>query len=188
MVNYQNSKIYTIRCKWDDALIYVGSTTQPLCKRMVEHRSKHDKAQSDSFTKPLYVKMRELGVENFFIELYKDFPCERKEQLEKEEGDIIRQIGTLNRVIAGIRYRENTNDYNKTYWQENKETLRESNKIYRSENRERIKEIDRQRYLKNKEKYQEKVMCDCGVLITKYSLSNHMKTQKHKNALGNIEV
>jgi hypothetical protein len=30
---YKNGKIYTIRCKNDDTLIYVGSTTQPLFKR-----------------------------------------------------------------------------------------------------------------------------------------------------------
>ena len=30
---YKNGKIYTIRCKKDDTLIYVGSTTQPLFKK-----------------------------------------------------------------------------------------------------------------------------------------------------------
>ena len=31
---YKNGKIYTIRCKNDDSLIYVGSTVQPLFKRL----------------------------------------------------------------------------------------------------------------------------------------------------------
>ena len=62
MPNYQNSKIYTIRCKTDDSLIYVGSTIQPLSKRMVEHRSKHNKENNENFTKPLYIKMREINV------------------------------------------------------------------------------------------------------------------------------
>ena len=64
MPDYKNSKIYTIRCKTDETLIYVGSTTQPLCKRMVEHRSKHNKENDNNYTKPLYIKMREIGVEN----------------------------------------------------------------------------------------------------------------------------
>ena len=31
--NYKNGKIYTVRCKNDNSLIYVGSTIQPLFKR-----------------------------------------------------------------------------------------------------------------------------------------------------------
>ena len=37
---YKNGKIYTIRYKNDDSLIYVGSTIQPLFKRWYEHKSK----------------------------------------------------------------------------------------------------------------------------------------------------
>ena len=37
---YKNGKIYTIRCKNDDSLIYVGSTVQPLFKRWFEHKSR----------------------------------------------------------------------------------------------------------------------------------------------------
>ena len=140
MPNYQNSKIYTIRCKADETLIYVGSTTQLLSKRMVEHRSKHNKDYSDNYSKPLYIKMREIGIDNFYIELYEDFPCERKEQLEKYEGEIIRNIGTLNRVVAGVQYRKNTSDYNKTYWTTNKTEMKEKNKLYRQEHKEEIKE------------------------------------------------
>ena len=37
---YNNGKIYTIRCKTDNNLIYVGSTTQPLHKRWFTHKSR----------------------------------------------------------------------------------------------------------------------------------------------------
>jgi len=36
---YKNGKIYTIRYKNDDSLIYVGSTIQPLFKRWFEHNT-----------------------------------------------------------------------------------------------------------------------------------------------------
>jgi hypothetical protein len=36
---YKNGKIYTIRYKNDDSLIYVGSTVQPLFKRWHQHKS-----------------------------------------------------------------------------------------------------------------------------------------------------
>jgi len=45
--------------------------------------------------------MRETNINDWYIELYEDFPTERKEQLNKREGVIIREIGTLNKNIAG---------------------------------------------------------------------------------------
>ena len=45
--------------------------------------------------------MRETNINDWYIEFYEDFPTERKEQLNKREGVIIREIGTLNKNIAG---------------------------------------------------------------------------------------
>jgi predicted GIY-YIG superfamily endonuclease len=38
MNKYNNGKIYIQRCHDDQNLIYVGSTTQPLYKRLFEHK------------------------------------------------------------------------------------------------------------------------------------------------------
>ena len=39
--------------------------------------------------------------------LYENYPCENKEQLNKrEEGEMIREIGTVNKQIAGRTYKE----------------------------------------------------------------------------------
>ena len=188
MPNYQNSKIYTIRCKLDDSLIYVGSTTQPLSKRMVEHRSKHNKDNSDNYSKPLYVKMREIGIDQFYIELYEDYPCERKEQLEQHEGEIIRSIGTLNKVVAGVQYRKNVTEYNKMYWTTNKAEMKEKNKLYRQEHKDEIGEKNKERYKNNFEKLREKITCSCGCIITKFSLSNHKKTVKHIQMMESLSI
>ena len=32
---------------------------------------------------------------------YENYPCENEEQLNKREGEIIREIGTVNKQIAG---------------------------------------------------------------------------------------
>ena len=37
---YNNGKIYTIRCREDNDLIYIGSTCQPLHKRWFTHKSR----------------------------------------------------------------------------------------------------------------------------------------------------
>jgi hypothetical protein len=81
---YKNGKIYTIRYKNDDSLIYVGSTVQPLFKRWHQHKS--DVKRNNLI---LYQKIRETNIEDWYIELYEEFSCENKEQLNKREGQII---------------------------------------------------------------------------------------------------
>jgi hypothetical protein len=53
-----------------------------------------------------YQKLRETNIEDWYIELHENFPAERKEQLNKREGEIIRALGTLNKCIAGITCKE----------------------------------------------------------------------------------
>ena len=45
--------------------------------------------------------------------LFEDFQTERREQLNKREGEIIREIGTLNKNIAGRTNRESKKEYEK---------------------------------------------------------------------------
>ena len=81
-MDYKNGKIYKILNTIDDDC-YVGSTCQPLSKRMAKHReSMHNTVKKD---RKLYAKMHELGVDNFYIELIEEFPCENIEQLRKRE-------------------------------------------------------------------------------------------------------
>ena len=92
-MDYQHGKIYKILNTVDDSC-YIGSTTQPLSKRMASHRKcSNDIANRDRL---LYTKMRDLGVANFYIELLEDYPCDNVEQLRRREGHFIREIGTLN--------------------------------------------------------------------------------------------
>ena len=130
---YKNGKIYTIRCKNDDTLIYMGSTIQPLFKRWHEHKKVLNNEKSKSYNYLLYQKMRETNIEDWYIELYEEFSCENTEQLNKREGETIREIGTLNKVIPGRtqkeyiednkdKIKEYKKDYNKEWYQKNSET------------------------------------------------------------------
>ena len=49
MPDYKQGKIYTIRCKTDDTLIYVGSTVQSLSERMAKHRYDSIKRSNNFF-------------------------------------------------------------------------------------------------------------------------------------------
>ena len=178
MPNYQNGKIYTIRCRNDDSLIYVGSTCETLSRRMATHRG-HSKERPHLI---LYEKVNG-NWGDWYIELYEECPCNTKEELRKREGEVIREIGTLNKYIAGrsgkewendnkdrrmeyyklydnrpeviekkIVYRENTKEqrkvYDTEYWEKNKAKRQEQQKEWRLKNKDKIKEYMRQYHLK----------------------------------------
>ena len=136
---YKRGKIYTVRCRYDDILLYVGSTIQPLAKRMTKHRS--DKKCS------LY-KFVDGDWDNFYIELYEEYPCDNKEQLLKREGEVIRDIATINKCIAGRDMKQ--------YYQDNHDKLIEYHKQYRQDNRDEILEKKKQYYQDNLDKIKEK--------------------------------
>ena len=146
---YKNGKIYTIRCKNDDSLIYVGSTIQPLFKRWHQHKLILNNEKHKGYNMLLYQKIRETNIEDWFIELYEEFSCENKEQLNKREGEIIREIGTLNKVIPGRtqkeyiednkdKIKEYKKDYNKEWYQKNSETKKKYLKEYQQKNKEKL--------------------------------------------------
>ena len=195
MPDYLEGKIYTIRCKTDNSLIYVGSTTQSLSMRMAGHRKEIYNENRKQYTKKLYKTIREMdNMNEWYIELYENFPCNNKEELLKKEGEIIRQIGTLNKEIAGRTKKE--------YRAENKERIRERDRQYEEENKEKIaarkkvyyekvKEKRKEQYEQNKENIMkirlEKILCHCGCEVTRTNIAAHQKTKKHLDKLKNIE-
>ena len=104
MRDYSRAKIYKILNEVDDD-VYIGATCQPLCVRMTEHRRYRNCANFK-----LYRKMREIGVEQFYIELVAETPCENIEQLNAIEGYYIRKLATLNTRIEGRTKKQYTYD------------------------------------------------------------------------------
>ena len=89
--DYQQGKIYTIRCRDDSALIYVGSTISPLSSRWSCHKTHSVRRPNTLLYKIINNKWHK-----WYIQLYEDYPCENQKQLCKREGEIIKLIGTLN--------------------------------------------------------------------------------------------
>ena len=145
MPDYQQGKIYKILNTIDDE-IYVGSTCEVLSRRMSHHRAPLKR----NINCLIYKHMKQLGVENFYIELIEDYPCERNEQLVKREGEIIRNIGTLNKC-GTISIKENMFEYHKQYHHDNLEKRTEQKHIWYERNKEHIKEQTKGYYENNKE-------------------------------------
>ena len=49
----------------------------------------------------MYQHMHEMGEDNFYIELIDNYPCNDIYELRAREGHFIRQVGPLNKLIAG---------------------------------------------------------------------------------------
>lgn len=181
MPDYGKGKIYTIRCRSADMMIYVGSTIQPLCERWSDHKVK---SKLEGNKNKLLYKTINKEWDNWYIELYELYPCKCREELNKREGAIIREIGTLNMRIEGRtpkEYREEHKEEYKKYREEHKEELTEYQKEYRVKYWEENKEDLQIKHKINYEKNKIKITCECGRVVNKHSLNLHKKSQYHTN-------
>ena len=149
MGDYTKGKIYTIRCKTDDTLIYVGSTIQSLSKRFGGHKVEKGRKPNTYF----YTKVEDWN--DWYIELYENFPCSSREELNKREGEIIRLISTLNMNITGrtkSEYYEENKERFENYYIENKEYISQRKKKNYEENKIEINSKNRESYIQNRDK------------------------------------
>lgn len=95
----------------------------------------------------------EFGVENCKIELIKDYPCNGREELEREEGIHIKSTNCVNKVIAGRTSQECRRDNAYIAFRE---------KLYKELHPEKVKEWARRTYENRNDILSEKHLCSCG--------------------------
>ena len=169
---YQNGKIYKIT---DNAYTecYIGSTTQPLCNRMADHRKKYNQYKRGDFHFiTLFRLFDKYGLDNCKIELVEDVSCDRKEHLRKVEGEHISRTDCINRRVEGrskkqyyLEHIDDVKKYLKNYYDERRDAFIDKQANYYDVNRDKINERKR-----------EKVVCpQCGMILSKGSLWAHKK-------------
>jgi len=214
---FENSVIYKIVHKddQDNEIIYIGSTTN-FRGRKCEHKNYCNSENNKKYNMPLYQYIRENGGwyewEMIAIETY---PCESKRDLEIRErywietfkSKLNKYIPTRNikewkeenkEVISekNKKYRDENKEKiakkMKEYYETNKEQIKIYEKKYREANKEKEKERSKKYYEDNKDKILEKqkkiVTCECGCEVTKGNLSIHIKTDKHKNKMKELNI
>ena len=135
MPDYQKAKIYKLWSPQGNIEeVYYGSTCNDLRFRKSGHKSKNDCRSNILFEK--YDDVR--------IELVEDYPCNNKAELNKKEGEYIRENKCLNKNISG----RTKNEYN----EDNKKKLQEKSKEWRERNKEIIAEKEKKYREKNREK------------------------------------
>ena len=147
VVNYELGKIYVLRSHKTDK-IYIGSTAQKLLStRLGGHKRNYKRWLNgkDNYTTSFEL----IKYDDCYIELLQEYPCENRHQLCKKEGEYIRKMNCVNKLIAGRTNRE--------WHQDNKENIQEYQKQYHQVNQQKIKERTKQYYQENKDKLSEQI-------------------------------
>jgi hypothetical protein len=153
-MDYKNGKIYKIT-DLNYTKQYIGSTTQPLYKRLSNHKDKYkyDKYKGSSCK----ILFDEFGIDNCKIILIEDFPCESKEQLLMRENYYIKNEDCVNKHLS-YRTEEDKKECNKNKskinYALNKNKILEESKKYYENNKDDIKEKCNKYYAINKIKKQ----------------------------------
>jgi len=167
MSKYQNGKIYSIRSHQTDE-IYIGSTIQPLHKRIHQHKSEYKKWKEGKRDYTTSFKIIEYG--DAYIELICLYPCNSKEELHRREGEEMRNCDCVNKYIAGRTEAE--------YRRDNKERLKKASSEYYKKNKEQLA-------VKKKIKNKEKMTCECGSTFRRGEKARHYRTKIHLNFINN---
>ena len=102
--------------------------------------------------------MHELGAYHFYIELIEHYSCNDVYELRAREGKCIRQLGTLNKQIAGQFGRFDTvKQYKHDHYLTNLEYIKVQSKQYREETKEEHITYDKNLYDENKQLVKERV-------------------------------
>jgi len=133
MRDYSKGVIYTINCLNQPNDVYVGSTIQLLSVRMRGHKKDYKKNKVLGINKDI-VK----DINDWVIQLYEVFPCNSRQELCRREGEVIREIGTLNKRVAGRTYKEWRTEFAEEEKQRHR-LYREKNKDYHQNYYQRMK-------------------------------------------------
>lgn len=161
---YKNGKIYKIVSDDLIGICYIGSTVQSLSNRMAGHRVSYKSYLKRNIGYTSSFELLKTG--NAIIYLIEDYPCTTKTELERREGELIRQYRfdptcemVCNRAIAGRTKKEYHQDnkvklnlHSKQYHQANKVKCNLQRKQHYQANKEKRKLRDKQYHQDNKEK------------------------------------
>jgi hypothetical protein len=151
---YERGKVYSIRSHMTDE-VYIGSTTQTLGQRLGKHRSSLKSFNNGKGN--VVTSFKILEYPDHYIELVELAPCGSKMELERREGQIIREaVNCVNKFVAGRTPAE--------YYQDNIDIFSIKNKLYYQNNNIVIKQ---------------KHVCPCGGKFTHAHKASHNKTKKH---------
>jgi len=162
-MNYSKCCIYKIEHIDDESLVYVGHTT---CfnKRKTAHKYYCYNDNQKPYNLKVYQMIRENGGWEMFkmIEVEK-YPCADKREAERRENEVMKELkssmNTNKSFITKDELTEYHKEYNKEFYEANKQKIQERSKEYYEANKQKIlhqmKEYNKEYNETNKPKIQE---------------------------------
>jgi alpha-galactosidase/6-phospho-beta-glucosidase family protein len=175
--------IYKMWSKTDDKLVYFGSTTKKVSRRIADHNYNYKswKNGKTNFTSSYLIF--DAGDYDYMCMEHIDF--EEPYELKNRERWYIENNDCVNKNIPN----RNQKEYQKKHYEANKEKKKEYDKNYKEANADKIIEYQKNYREQNRteinKKQNEKVKCDCGCIVSRSGLSPHRKSQKHLKWLEN---
>jgi len=109
--DYSKGKIYTMRSRSNLRVVYIGSTTTDISKRWYSHK-KGFKAWEKDNEKNYCGSYEIIALGDAYCELYENYPCVSNDELERREGEVMRQFAEdekydcMNIKAPGMCYNE----------------------------------------------------------------------------------
>lgn len=175
MPNYTNGKIYRINVDGSD-LVYYGSTTDPLYKRMSSHKASFMKSDHHRSVNELF----KFG--DPYITLVEKYPCDTKEELHARERWYIENNNCVNKVVPKRTKKE--------YYHDTKDHLNEIRREQYKNDEKRNIIIARNKEWRDRNKEALKAArqitteCGCGGSFNSVHKRRHERTQKHQEWLA----
>ena len=156
-IDYSNGLIYKIVCNDNNIKeVYYGSTTS-FVKRKNCHKTGCNNINSNCYNQPKYQFIRcNGGWDNWKMVLVKDYPCNNKLELEREERKCMEEDENRLNCVLPARTDDEKKEYHKQYHIENTDQMKQYRKQYRIDNAETIKEQQKQYHIDNADKIKEK--------------------------------
>ena len=177
-INYSNTIIYKIVCNdLNIKELYIGSTTD-FYNRKSNHKSKCNSENDKNYNSNIYKCIRANGGwDNWSMIEIEKFPCKYSLEARARERYWCEQLNaTLNSnkpYITDNEIKECKEEYNKKYYQSNKNYFNEYNAEYR---------------LINKDKIYQKQDCFCGSKFIYSNKQRHLKSNKHLDFINKMET
>ena len=188
MNKYNNSKIYKIVSNQEPSFYYIGSTVSDLNTRLRRHKA-------DSKIHPNVKKNQYFSGINWDVKisLIKEVNVSSASELHEAENELIKNhlndnlcLNTYHAIINKEIRKQKSRENVKKYYNENIDEMRKKhNDYYLKTKNEKLKKYEDNKEVIN-QKRREKILCECGITISKGHRSAHIKTKGHIDGINNV--
>lgn len=167
-----------------ELLPYYGSTTQTLTERFRQHKGDFTLWKQGKPNHCSSYRLLERGIDKVAIKLIQEYPCTTKQELQLREAHYIKNNPCINKYVPQGILADSRQDWDKQYYQLNRDKRLEWQKHYHQLNRDKILEWKRQYRQANRDKILEwkgaKITCECGSIVRRDEIARHRRTLKHQ--------